>query len=236
MIGYDNLAINHQILLDLPFREATGIITHDVAKPHHQDVDLINTPTWESLVSGLGVIEFDEASDQYLECIAAATDDLDFTSGDYSIGCWVYRATSSHTNIVIGKYGLDSDGIEVYLASNVMGYLEMRHHHGSLPDVRTGLSSVGWFPNIWYFMGISRSGAFPLLYRNGVSIAVTYDPVTGLSDPDSSAARDLVIGARYTKNANFWHGKLWRPRIWNRALAANEWAQIFERERHWFGV
>ena len=92
MIGYDNLEINHQILLDLPFREGIRIITHDVAKPRHHDVDLVNTPTWESLVSGLGVIDLNGTT-EYLQLLAADCADLDFTAGDYSLGVWVYFET-----------------------------------------------------------------------------------------------------------------------------------------------
>ena len=35
MMGYDKISLNEDILLDLPFSEGVGVITHDQAKPHH---------------------------------------------------------------------------------------------------------------------------------------------------------------------------------------------------------
>ena len=73
------------------------------------------------------------------------------------------------------------------------------------------------------------------MYRNGQALETTLD-TDGLKSPESSAADDLVIGARYTKDANWINGFYWRPRIWSRALSALEWLDIFERERNYFGV
>ncbi len=74
---YDNLGINREILLDLPFREGTGVITHDVAKPHHP-ITLVNTPTWTTLDSGFQVLTLN-GTNEYLQCLAASCADLDFT-------------------------------------------------------------------------------------------------------------------------------------------------------------
>ena len=89
MIGYDNRKVNRQLLLDLPFYEGVGAITRDQAKPHHQDIDLVLTPTWDSVASGLGVIKTDGATNEYLELAGANCADLNFTTGDYSIGVWI---------------------------------------------------------------------------------------------------------------------------------------------------
>lgn len=233
MLGYDNYNINHQILLDLPFREAIGTITHDVAKPHHQDIDLINTPTWESLVSGLGVIALN-GTNEYLELATAACADLDFTSGDYSIGFWFNWESGDSSQIVIARYELNVSGWEVYLYDDPNYYLTLRHHHAAGATTRTGCYSGGWTQGTWHFMGISRSGNAAIHYRNGVALTTTHD-IGGLIDPET-CGQDLVIGVRYTKNADHFKGKIWRPRAWSRILSASEWEQIFERERHWFNV
>ena len=87
MKGYDNVPENEDILLDLPLYEGVGTITRDQAKPHHQDVDLILTPTWDTVAgTGLGVITTDGITNEYLNLAAASCVDLDFTAGDYSIG------------------------------------------------------------------------------------------------------------------------------------------------------
>ncbi|MBA7578825.1 hypothetical protein ES708_20691 [subsurface metagenome] len=236
MIGYDNLPINHQILLDLPFREAIRAITHDVAKPHHQDVDLIDTPTWEALASGLGVIDLNGTS-EYLELAALACGDLNFMSGDYSLGGWFNWASGDDSQIIIGRYELDVGGWELYLYEDPNLYLTLRHHHAGTivgDHPRSACYSGGWTQGVWHFMGVSRSGSSAVFYRNGVALA-TACSVGGLVDPET-CAQDMVIGVRWDKGSNHFKGKLWRPRAWPRELSAEEWAKIFEYERHWFGV
>lgn len=236
MIGYDKLAINHEILLDLPFREGVRAITRDVAKPHHQDVDLIDTPTWEALASGLGVISLNGTS-EYLELANAACADLDFISGDYSLGCWFNWASGDDSQIIIGRYELDVGGWELYLYDDPNLYLTLRHHHaGTIVEEhpRSACYSGGWTQGVWHFMGVSRSESSAVFYRNGVALATAFS-VGGLVDPET-CAQDMVIGVRFDKGSNHFKGKLWRPRIWGRALSEGEWKQLFEYERHWFGV
>ena len=231
MIGYDNYHINHQILLDLPFREATGAITRDVAKPHHQDVDLINTPTWESLVSGLGVIDLN-GTNEYLQLLAASCADLDFTSGDYSLGCWFnVESGGADDKTLIGRFLVNDSGWELYHYTNEI--LTLRHHHAAGATTRTACYSENWAYGTWHFIGVSRTGSSGIFYRNGVAITTTHS-AGGLIDPEA-CAQNLYIG-NDTTGVNLYKGKLWRPRIWNRALGADEWAALFEREKHWFGV
>jgi len=229
--GYDK-GINGQLLFALPFYEATGVITQDVAKPHHP-VDLHGFPSWAAVASGLGVLDFNGASD-YLDSPAADTVDLDFITGDYSIVVWTNHQWTAQSQIIIGRYGVDLDGWELYFFDTPLNYLQLRHHHASLAPDRTGCFSVGWSNDAWHLVGISRSGAYPLHYRNGMGVEVTYD-VGGLSDPDS-CNRDLVIGARYTKNADWYKGMQWNPRVWSRCLQPWEHRAIFDAEREIFGL
>jgi hypothetical protein len=238
MTGYDNLSVNHQILLDLPFYEGTGTVTRDQAKPHHQDVDLVLTPPWGSVaLSDIGVISFDGTTHEYLELAGANCADLNFTTGDYSIGAWfTWGDGTDDDQTVIGRYVDSTNGWELYLSDNgtTDRYLTMRHHHAAGAAVRTACYSEDWDYDTWWFVGISRSGIAAQHYRNGAAIATTCS-IGGLEDPETCAA-DLVIGIRSTKDANHLYGSQWRPRIWDRALSASEWLQIFESERHWFGV
>lgn len=235
MRGYDKIAEHSGILLDLPFYEGIGSITRDQAKPHHQDVDLVNAPTWETITSGLGVLTFDGAT-EYLELDNADCLDFDFIGGDYSLACWFNWGLGVDSQIVIGRYQLDVSGWELYLYNSPNYYLTLRHHHaGTLVggNPRSGCYSSGWTPGIWWFMGLSRTGGGEaLMYRNGIALSMT---TGGLVDPET-CAQDLVIGVRYTKNQNYFKGSMWRPRIWNRALAASEWLRIFNAERDWFGI
>jgi len=244
MISYDKVPENEDILLDLPFREGVGTVTMDHAKPHHPMLMIdpgAGSFVWTTLASGLMVLEFSVAAGPagvYLECDSTDTADLDFTSGDYSLGCWVKWAVApEYSQIVMGRYELDVSGWELYFTNAAsVDYLTLRHHHaGTLVggNPRSACYSVGWTQSVWCFLGVSRTGGGEALqYRNGAAV----DMVTGgLVDPETET-RDLTIGCRYSKNSNFLSGFMGRPRIWGRALAAAEWAEIFKTERTWFGI
>ena len=224
--------------MDLPFYEAAGAITRDQAKPHHQDVTLINTPTWETIASGLCVITLDSVTHEYLELDTAACVDLDFQGGDYSVCVWFNWTDTMTSQNIMGRWATDISGWEVYLYAGLGGqnYLTLRHHHaGTLvgANPRSACYSTDWTPGTWHFMSISRTGgAEAIHYRNGEALTVV---TGGLVDPET-CNQDLTMGVRYTKNADYYKGKLWRPRAWARALTAAEWALIFEKERDWFGV
>jgi len=239
--SYDRIPEHQSILLDLPFQEGIGTVTRDLSEPHHKDILLINTPTWETLASGLGVLAFDNTTNEYIELDHAACVDFDFIAGDYSLGCW-FRWEDTATSLnVMGRYELDVSGWEVYLFGGLGGqnYLTSRHHHAGtlVPPIagnpRSACYSENWSPLTWWFMGISRIGGGEAQhYRNGIAVEMT---TGGLVDPET-CAQDLVMGARWTKNADFFKGKRYRPRIWNRALSQKEWKGIFNAERAWFGV
>jgi hypothetical protein len=234
-IAFDKIDTNFQALMSLPFQEGSGVMTRDQAKPGRQEVSLVGPPSWMTLASGLSVLEFNGAGD-YGYCPAAETTDLDFTSEDYSFLCWLYKEHDVISNILFGRYGVDLDGWEIYL-DDASGpeYLQLRHHHVSLtPDVRDGCYSTGWTVNTWWMMAITRSGLYPKHYRNGMEVEVTYD-VGGLKDPDP-CNRDLVIGTRYTKNANWWPGRMVLPRVCLGTLTSTQVKSVFDREAHWFGL
>lgn len=246
LYGYDNIPKNDSILLDLPVREGVGIITQDIAKPHHPMT--LNDPgggsfSWGALASGLTALEFVTAGSGftdgvYIDSPAAETADLNFTSGDFSLAAWINWAWNGQSSIMLGRYGINLDGWETFLdISGGLNTLSHRHHHSSLaPNNNSSCFSTGWTPGAWAFLGISREGGnlFPLHYRNGKSLTMTYES-SGMLDPDS-CNRDLVVGCRYTKDANWFKGKMWRPRIWERALPASEWAKIFNHEKSLFGL
>ena len=240
--GYDKLALDYGMLLDLPFNEGIGALTRDIAKPHHQDVAFVG-PTWDKVaISNSNVLSFDGGTD-YLECPATATADLDFTFEDYSIGCWVnWEDTGIVGEIVVGRYDIDvaHSGWELYLAWNgVVDSLNLRHHHAGtlVPPItgnpRSSCYSVGWTRGVWCLLGVSRTGGSEALhYRNGVALAMV---TSGLVNPET-CSEDLVIGVRWNKIATWYKGKMKRLRIWNRALSQNDWRNMFELERYLYSV
>lgn len=261
MIGYDNISVNHQMLLHLPFTEGIGTITHDVAKPHHlltQHDPGGGSFTWDNVASGHPYLEFTSigfgaADGVYLDCSNANTADLDFTSEDYSIVFWInhHAVGNLKPKIVIGRYEIDNavqannKGWEVYIETNAgVDYLELRHHHGSIgpwPSPRDGCYSTGWSTGSWDLIGITRhkvaGTSWPQHYKNGVPLAMTYnDLVNGMRDPDSCDTSDLVIGSRFSKDMDWLDGYLSRLRVCGEELSASDMKFIFETERGWFGV
>jgi len=245
--SYDSVIENDSILLDLPYREGIGTETKDHAKPHHAVT--MHDPgggsfTWTSLASGVMALEFvtvggGGVDGVYLQSLAADTVDLDFTAGDFSISAWIkWDSTGGWSEIIMGRYGVNLDGWEVYLdISGGLNTVSQRHNHASLnPNFNSNCYSTGWTPGEWAFLGISRIGGdlYPKHYRNGNVLEMSYE-VSGMLDPDT-CNRDLTIGCRYTKDANWFKGFQYRPRIWNRALSQQEWQAIFNRERDYFGI
>ena len=245
--GYDNIAVNHQQLLALLFAEGDTDVTHDISKSHY--LLTLNDPgggsfAWGNMASGFPYLQYiavggGAAQGVYLDCPAADTAALNFTTEDYSIGGWVNWSWNGYSSILIGRYGVNLDGWETYFdISGGRNTLSQRHHHVSLtPNENSNCYSEGWTPGEWHFLGISRSGAslYPVHYRNAVPLEMSYE-TTGMLDPDT-CNRDLVLGCRYTKDANWYLGFMGLMRGWgDRALSQEDWEYIFETERHWFGA
>jgi len=221
---YDSLGLNADIVLDLPLTEGDGSLIHDVSKGH-RNLTAVSAPVW-TLAGNTMTLVFDGAAD-YLEASNASTAALGFTSGDYSLGCWVNEDTIT-SDMVFGRYELNVGGWELYFYE---GILTLRHHHaGTLVDgnPRSACYSVGWISGSgWRLMGVSRTGGGEAqMYRNGISLTML---TGGLVDPEATTS-DLVIGARYSKNADWYNGGMYRPRIWSRALTASEWLGLYNKE------
>lgn len=224
----DNQTQNRNLLLSLPMQEGTGTVTHDVSRAHHP-ITLVATPTWTTVASGLNILSFNAASHEYLSCPNASCLDLDFTGTDeFSLGGWCYVDDMAAAYAWIGRFVLDVSGWEAFFFNY---YLTLRISQGGA-DTAVSCYCEDVNPDVWMLMGISRSGAYPLFYRDGAAAETHYE-VGGIPALVSSAG-DLKIGNN--TNGNAYNGDMWNPRIWNRALAAEEWAELFERERHLFGV
>jgi len=241
-VGYDALDVNKDLLLDLPFDEGTGILVHDRAKPQRvltQHLPGGGSFAWGNVITGCPYLQWipiapGGATDGvYLDCPAAFTDDMNFTSEDYSIGGWIkWGAGTNQSEIIIGRYATWVDGWDIYLNA-VSNTLSHRHHHSSLPgNVKSECFSRGWIPGEWDFFGVSRSGLYPVHYRNGIPLVMDYGGLTMLN-PDT-ANRDMVLGCKGDKSANWYYDMMWNIRVWKRALSTEDWKFIYNCEKHWF--
>lgn len=230
-IGYDKLPINHELLLHLTFEEMTGLLAHDRAKPHHIHT-LHGTPDWSSLANGLPYLDFNSANPDYLDCPAAATADLNFTTGDFSGAVWIAP------DVTIGTQGQLLDRLDVGGGGWGFGTNQdliqfMTQGAGMLQD---SLSSSVLTIGAWSLCGFTRSGASGRLLHNGVDVT---DVAATHVDPGPTGA-DFHLGVYYDMGMALYlwryNGKLALPRTWGRKLEALEWRQMFEQERHWFGV
>ena len=246
VVGYDKINVNYRQLLALPFNEGVGAETFDVSKIGR--LLTLNDPgggsfNWDNVaVSGRSMLEFitvggGVGDGVYLDCPAADTVDLNFTSGDYSVGCWINGNTSIWSGMIIGRGAVETDGWDLYTnASGGLNTISQRHAHvsGGAGNLKSECFSTGWTPGTWWFLGMSRSGIYTPHYRNGVALPMDYGGGTML-DPDT-ANRDLIIGARYDLTSNWYKGSIWNLRVWGRALSPIEWKFIYEAERPWFGI
>ena len=236
-LSFDKLALNHQVLLALPFEEGIRLVTHDNAKPHHILTLTGTPPTWNSLPSGLPYISFDGAAD-YLQCPAADSVDLDFT-GDFSLAAWVNPNYTGSAMVIMCRNATDVCGWCMWLYNNPT--------HGPILSLRTNQGAPGdhcecWggnFPGgVWQLAGYSRSqaGASAICYKNGVALVTHPDPA-GMLDP-VAGAKKLLIGVQDGEASNFFKGGIaggpCGPRAWDRELSPSEWKEMFEQERHWF--
>lgn len=198
----------------------------------------VGVPTWTKQASGLWLRTYD-GSTQYHYAANAATKQLDFTTGDYSILCWLNWIDTTNSLIIVGRYELDVGGWEIYLYQvGYDSYLTQRHHHaGTIVEEhpRTASYSLGWTYETPMMMCITRkNGGNGVHYRNGVSVEVT-SSAGGLLDAES-CSYDMVFGVRYSKNADYYEGQTGLLKIFNYALSATQVRKIFDAERDFFGV
>jgi len=236
---YDNLPINENIELDLSMLEATGLITHDESKNHSMATmhSSIGAPLWQQLAAGNYGLYLNAAyhtidTYHYLDIPAANSANLDFTTTDYSLAVWFNWVDTGLSQVIMGKYAVNIRGWEVYVTRvGVNDYMTVRHHHAGGATLRTGNYSLGWVVSAWHLFSYTRIGATAQHYRDGQPIATVSDVMI---DPESSAASDVVIGSRYTHDANWFRAKFHRPRAWSRALSADDHRYIYETEKGWF--
>ena len=227
MLGYDMLPANRQLLLDLQFREYSGLSAFDHSKAHHE-LTLHGTPVWRQLPNDLDYLDFEAGNPDWLDCPAGATADLDFTAGAFTLALWL-NCESVGFRYLMCRGLTDTDGWEWAVDPNsALGFRSNQAgaHQGTTSA--NGVVTIG----AWRFLAMTRSGAVVRPYVDGVARLGT----AGTHINPLTSARELHVGIADSEAAGFLDGAIWRPRIWARALMAQEIARIFNAERGLFGV
>lgn len=225
-LGYDHLGLNQEILLDLLLEEGAGTNTQDWSKAHHL-CTLTGAPTWQNLDSDLNYLNFVPGNPDYILSLQAATIDLNFISGDFSVATWI--RTDSFGNRYLFNRGITLQaGWAFWMDTNRAMVLSThqvgvdQHTYGADGDAVIGT---------WVSVGASRAGATVRIYANGVDTtavpAAHVDPV--------GSAHNLYIGVTNALGG-MWSGDMYRPRVWGRCLPASEFGLMFAMERDLFGI
>lgn len=235
---YDNIETNMHLILDLPFREGVGVVTRDVSK-YHREMTLVHTPAWTTIAAtGKPVLDFDGiaagsgGAEEYFECAGASTTELNFTSGDYSIGGWV-NYSGGDNSMILARYELDVSGWELYFYTP---FLQLRHNHAAGATARTGVYSSPWAVNTWYFFGVSRSSATATMCQGtgGRSGTLTALTVTGDTLIDPETCTEDLVSCRFTKDGDWFNGPRGRLIVADVAFSFDDWNSIYEREKRWY--
>jgi len=235
--GYDDKSINRGLLLDLQFREGAGTVTRDWARPEHV-MAFNNAPTWAQLPSGRNYLLLDQTVPDYLSCSGADTADLDFTSEDFSVGCWVSinHIPGSFILYYLAQRGINNiEGWRFYAYMNNVGLfapgftVDNNPAGGAAPTI----AQEGYFfPNTWHLLIAAKDNWGVRFYIDGIDRTA----FTTARDPASSN-QPLHIGTSNllrTSTSDLF--RIYRFRVWNRDLSASEVAKLFAMERHLFGV
>jgi hypothetical protein len=229
MLGSDNYRPNQGLLLDLQFRETTGVLTADWAKPYHAGATLTGTPTWAVLGNDLSYLSFDPGNPDRIIIAAANCTDLGFTSGSFSGVMWIYP------DVYGNRYLYDKSSATAgwaFWVAGVSPYIAFTTANAG-PATQTTFGAAGLQLAAWQMVGFTRTGATAKIYLNGRDRTTT--PATHIN-PAASAAIDLTLGTIDGGGAGWYDGRMWRPRIFNRVLAAWEMLALFDGERDLFGV
>ena len=228
-IGFDNLAINHQLCLSLPFREGVGTLTHDISK-NQMEFTLRGGPaTWTPLIPGIGVLDFLAANPDWLDCPGADSAALNYTTSDFSLVGWVNLSTLAANRMIFCRGLLDTDGYHWAIlmdGSHALYTNQAAANQSSISGV--GLITI----NNWFLLGVSRDGTSVRTFINGQDVTETegthIDPV--------ASVREIHIGIYDNETGSPFSNQMWNPRAWSRALTSIDHKYLWYTERDWFEV
>jgi hypothetical protein len=158
-----------------------------------------NNPVTDTAIKKFGSssLELDGVED-YIG--VGSTSDFGFNTEDFTIECFIYRATSgTQDNILDFRTTNTQLAPVVYITSaNVLSYYVNGSNVITGPTVTTGA---------WHHVAVSRSGTTTRLYYNGNSVGTWTDTTNYVS------TAPLVIGSRFDGSTGFFSGHIDEVRV-----------------------
>jgi len=154
---------------------------------------------------------------------------LGFTTANFSGAVWIYPDAYGN------RYLYDKSSATAGWAFWISGtspYIALTTANAG-PATQTTYGATGLALSAWQQVGFTRTGAAVEIYLNGS--AVTTAAATHI-DPAASAAINFTFGTIVGGGAGWYDGRMWRPRVFNRALESWEMLALYESERVLFGV
>lgn len=233
MIGYDKYPLYKDLLVDLRFEEYSGVITRDLARPHHSNPTLVNGVAW-SKVGKLSILDFDDTAFHYVRINNADSADCNFTTESFSGALWWYSDDVSPFAWFICRGAYDTSGWMFQVNGDNPGVILETVQAGPSTIVSgASLASTGALTNTWRFLGFTRNGTSVRIYCNGIDRT---DFIGAHNAILPTAVEHLHFGSYDNAGSGYSDGKMWRPRVWSRCLSPAEMRYIFQTERHLFGV
>jgi len=230
-IGYDNLDINHNMVLDLRFKEGVGAVAYDASKNRNQ-FTLTHAPAWYNIpATGQPGLNFTAGDPDFLEAAIADVPDMDFTSEDFSYAGWINTDSLVGDRMVFCHGLLNTEGFYMLILAD--GSVSFISNQGAASQsiISTAGDVVINTPTL---IGFSRSGTLGQIFINGRE--VVYSTQDNLTDPLTSA-RKFLFGIYDDETTDPWSQYMFRQRFWiNRQLVKEEHEFIYNSESARNGV
>lgn len=160
--SYDKIALNANIVLDLPFFEGAGVVAHDVSKYHYNGAfKAAGEPLW-TLTGGIYLPYYDGIND-YILCSSAWS-----PAAGFSFECW-YKPDTGYGNhtasklIFKGYHGMD--------VSNTTGKTRFSVYN-TVPTEFYTVDTTALTIGVWYHLvgTLSLVDNKVRLYKNGTLV------------------------------------------------------------------
>jgi len=232
---FEKLPWNKNLVLCSPDLEGTGTLVRDTSKSHINCVlSGVAIPTWVQLASGKWVLNFD-GTWAYLQCPAADSVALNFTSEDWTMMAWTKGdAGAASADMIMCQGAFNAKGWEFYVFWDTLS-VSLRTNQAA---AHTGIQTAEGLlvKDVWQLLGVTRHGASGQFYINGLPVTTILNG--GLTDPVSSAGtKILYVGCQDGAVGNFWKGYMGKRRIYSgKALTDAEMMLHFIQSKGDYGL